>query len=474
MYDLGERATIGLHDGAQRAIGRISEANDVRRDVVGGETKDGAGFVLIADGGVTAANAKVGGGQQDRVGRLAEVVAVEGEEPFFFGFGNEEHDCGLGSGDVPGALPHVAESNELCSLGHDDELPALPIRRRRRSPPGLQNLVEVVAGDRLVGIGPHVAPGADRIPRFHGERLAPGCGIPTKLLRFGGLMDAEEEIAMTAVSRVTNHDVTAEADSFTQEWTRWHRQHEASTGGKHGFLAITSINWLTARPQRLTDAPGEWYTDDSGVHVNLADGEAIVVDGETVTGDFHFGTIPERGGQTVGWNDAAIEVAKRGGRDIVRPRHPEAPIVSAYRGTPAYAPRQQWVVQGRFVAFDAPKPITVDGAVEGIEHVYQSPGHVDFVIDDEPQSLVVFADKPERGLFALFTDATSGVSTYAACRSLFIETPAADGSVQLDFNRATNLPCAYTDFATCPLPPADNRLSVAIEAGELLPYERQR
>jgi uncharacterized protein (DUF1684 family) len=51
--------------------------------------------------------------------------------------------------------------------------------------------------------------------------------------------------------------------------------------------------------------------------------------------------------------------------------------------------------------------------------------------------------------------------------------PAADGSVQLDFNRAVNLPCAYTDLATCPLPPAENRLPVAIEAGEKIPYERQ-
>ena len=86
----------------------------------------------------------------------------------------------------------------------------------------------------------------------------------------------------------------------------------------------------------------------------------------------------------------------------------------------------------------------------------------------------MFGDKPEYGLFALFTDATSGVTTYGACRSLFVAAPAEDGAVLLDFNRATNLPCAYTDLATCPLPPADNRLAVAIEAGELLPYERQR
>ena len=76
----------------------------------------------------------------------------------------------------------------------------------------------------------------------------------------------------------------------------------------------------------------------------------------------------------------------------------------------------------------------------------------------------------------LFTDATSGITTYAANRSLAVD--AADevlrngGRVVLDFNRATNLPCAFIDFATCPLPPAGNQLDVEVTAGEKTPYER--
>ena len=66
----------------------------------------------------------------------------------------------------------------------------------------------------------------------------------------------------------------------------------------------------------------------------------------------------------------------------------------------------------------------------------------------------------------LFTDATSGVTTYAACRGLAIAEPVADGTVTLDFNRAVNPPCAFTPFATCPLAPPGNDLPVAIEAGE--------
>ncbi|EME65134.1 hypothetical protein H074_00702 [Amycolatopsis decaplanina DSM 44594] len=73
----------------------------------------------------------------------------------------------------------------------------------------------------------------------------------------------------------------------------------------------------------------------------------------------------------------------------------------------------------------------------------------------------------------LLTDATSGVTTYAANRSLAVPAPAEDGSVVLDFTRATNPPCAFTDFATCPLPPAGSDLPFAAKAGKKLPYERR-
>ena len=64
------------------------------------------------------------------------------------------------------------------------------------------------------------------------------------------------------------------------------------------------------------------------------------------------------------------------------------------------------------------------------------------------------------------------MTTYAANRSLAVAAPAEDGTVTLDFNRAVNLPCAFTDLATCPLPPAENHLQLAVEAGEKVPYER--
>jgi uncharacterized protein len=255
-------------------------------------------------------------------------------------------------------------------------------------------------------------------------------------------------------------------------WAQWHENHERQLADPHGFLAVTSLNFLNSTPVRFPDAPGEWSTGPGGVTVDLAAGESLTVDGETVSGHYTFPPIPERGGINAVAGDAVIEVAKRGGFDIVRPRHPDHPLRTQYRGTPAYEPDDRWVVTGRFVPSDAPRDVTVGAAVEGLEHVYESPGRVEFEVDGTPLALTVFNGRTAGSLFALFTDETSGVTTYAANRSLAIDAPAADGTVTLDFTHATNLPCAYTDFATCPLPPAENRLPIAVEAGEKIPYER--
>ena len=261
-------------------------------------------------------------------------------------------------------------------------------------------------------------------------------------------------------------------ETFAEEWEAWHRNAEARLADPHGFLAITNLHWLAPEPQSFPDAPGLWSSGEDGVTVRLGDDDELIIEGHPVRGVHHFGIIPERGGVNAVWGDAMLEVARRGGHDILRPRHPNNPLLLAYRGTPAYAPDARWRVQGRFVPFAQPRPTTVGAAVDGLRHVYDAPGSIAFELDGHDLALTVFPGHKAGGLLALFTDKTSGVTTYDAVRSLSVEAPENDGSVSLDFNRAVNLPCAYTDLATCPLPPPENRLPVAIEAGEKIPYER--
>jgi uncharacterized protein (DUF1684 family) len=261
-------------------------------------------------------------------------------------------------------------------------------------------------------------------------------------------------------------------DVFARAWADWHRKHEARLADPHGFLAVTALHWLTGTPQRFDGEPGAWSTGPDGVEVVLDPGEELTLDGVPLAGRYSFGVVPERGGVLATYGDTVLEIAKRGGHDILRPRHPDNPLRARFRGTPAYEPDPRWVVPGRYVPFDEPRPTTVGAAVDGLLHVYDAPGRVEFELDGQPLALTAFPGKEPGSLMVLFTDATSGVTTYAAHRSLSLGVPDPDGSVTLDFTRAANLPCAYTDLATCPLPPAENRLPVAVEAGERIPYER--
>jgi hypothetical protein len=259
--------------------------------------------------------------------------------------------------------------------------------------------------------------------------------------------------------------------TFERDWSGWRRQHEAQLASPHGFLAITSINWLSGEPQRFGDAPGSWHAAPDGVTVDLDEGEELSVDGQPVSGRYSFRPIPERGSIYATAGDAVIEIARRGGFDIVRPRHPGHPLRANFAGVPVYDPDSRWVIPARYTAFAEPQPTTVGAVVEGLQHVYDAPGYVEFEIDGQPLRLTAFNGYEPGGLNILFTDATSGVTTYPASRALQVSAPDAAGAVTLDFNRAVNLPCAFTPFATCPLPPADNKLPVAVEAGEKLPRE---
>src|SRR6195952_1489047 len=144
-------------------------------------------------------------------------------------------------------------------------------------------------------------------------------------------------------------DNAADVAAFSQAWREWHAQHEKVLADPHGFLAITSLHWLTETPQRFDDAPGSWSTGADGVVVVLDDNQDVVIAGNSVRGEYRFGRIPERGGVNVVWGDAVIEVAKRGGFDIVRPRHPENALRVAFTGTPAFTPDSRWALPARYV-----------------------------------------------------------------------------------------------------------------------------
>ncbi|MGC2485546.1 MAG: DUF1684 domain-containing protein [Acidimicrobiales bacterium] len=255
---------------------------------------------------------------------------------------------------------------------------------------------------------------------------------------------------------------------FRDEWDRWHYDVESRRRSPHGFLAVTGIHWLTPTPTPIGDAPGQWFVGDEGPEVLLGEGERLNVRGTESGGRVVFGDFDEHHPVRTTWGATEIEIARRGSSYIVRPRRPDFHVREDYEGTPTYPPDLHWVVTSRFLPHPEPISIDVGTTIDGLSNTYESPGVVTFEVGGDTFVLTAFSEDDE--LLFLFADRTSGVTTYGAGRELEAHLPDSGGLVVLDFNRARNLPCAYTPFATCPLPPPQNRLSLAIEAGERAPF----
>ncbi|MBF6212957.1 DUF1684 domain-containing protein [Nocardia puris] len=254
------------------------------------------------------------------------------------------------------------------------------------------------------------------------------------------------------------------ATSFDTEWAAWRAAREDQLRDPLGFLSLTSLHWLTDQPERLPGVPGTWWVTDQKVFITAQPADRLVFEGSDIAGVQILHPVEGAPGLRVQQESRVLEVIRRTGRHAVRVHDPAAPTLAAFGGIPAYAPDQRWVITGRYEAFDEPRDVVTGAVVDGLEHHHTATGTIEFTVGAVTERVIVFAAGEQ--LRFLFTDATAGVTTYPGVRALTVGAPEADGTVVLDFNRAVNLPCAFTDFATCPIAPAENRLRVAIEAGE--------
>jgi len=134
----------------------------------------------------------------------------------------------------------------------------------------------------------------------------------------------------------------------------------------------------------------------------------------------------------------------------------------AFSGLKWYPVDPSWRFSAKFVRWDKPRTVHYDSVI-GEKEVFENPGYATFQKAGRDYRLEPVLDENE--LFFVIRDQTSGKTTYGASRFLYADL-AKNGLVVLDFNKVVNPPCAYTPYATCPLPPPQNRMSVAVTAGE--------
>lgn len=255
-------------------------------------------------------------------------------------------------------------------------------------------------------------------------------------------------------------------DTFTRAWQDWYAEREAALREPHGWLSLTAFHWLDADPAVLPDLPGLWLSVDGRAAVTATAAEGLTAEGAPIDGTAYFDPGEGAAPEWVGFGGKRIELALRGGRHALRVRDPEAPTRTGFKGVPAYDPDPAWVVTARFTHFADPEPVIVGAARADLKHTLHAVGSVRFELDGVPQELL--ATDNGGGLGLLFRDPTNGKST-ALWRQLHTSAPRPDGTVELDFNRAVNLPCAFTDYGTCPLPPGPNTVTVPVAAGERAP-----
>ncbi len=161
----------------------------------------------------------------------------------------------------------------------------------------------------------------------------------------------------------------------------------------------------------------------------------------------------------------SLLIIKRGDKLGVRVKDKDNPARSNFAGLENFPADQKWRLEAHFEPYNPPKKMPIINIL-GMESGEDSPGAVAFEVDGTPYRLDAIKEKGEPKLFMIFADSTSGKETYPAGRYLYVEPPDPAGRMIIDFNKAYSPPCAFTKFATCPLPPKQNRLPFAIEAGE--------
>ena len=156
-------------------------------------------------------------------------------------------------------------------------------------------------------------------------------------------------------------------------------------------------------------------------------------------------------------------IIKRGDRYGVRLRDFDNPLIDSLTAIPCFETNIRWRITAEFKPYAKPEKHQVQTII-GSEEENMVPGELHFHAGGK--NLILYPFIAENGFFLVFGDATNGSETYPAGRFLYTDAPDADNHVIIDFNRAYNPPCAFTPYATCPLPLRKNVLPIAIAAGE--------
>ena len=285
-------------------------------------------------------------------------------------------------------------------------------------------------------------------------------------------------ISITTATNVFAQDKSG----YQKEIDDWYAKRFADLKAENGWLNLVGLYWLdegknsfgSSKQNKIVFPEGTieeeaGYFVRSGTTVTLIASQSahIKVGNASVKEAVIFNDSATA--RVVSSGDLRWTIIKRGDKIGIRLRNLKSAAASNFKGVPRFAVDTSWKIPATLRKANEGANMLITNVL-GQTSAQKSPGKLVFTFHGNTYSLEALEEGDE--LFIIFADSTSGVATYPSGRFVYAKKPGADGNTIIDFNKAYNPPCAFTDYATCPLPPKENDLPFAVTAGEK--YEGRR
>jgi hypothetical protein len=262
--------------------------------------------------------------------------------------------------------------------------------------------------------------------------------------------------------------------AYVHSFEKWKADQTADL--KENWLSLAGLFWLKAGPNTFGSDPASQIVlpkipvhagefDLTGKEVTLKllpDARATIAGNPVSTAKLDPDTSPQV--SYVDMGSLRFHVIVRGERVGIRVRDKDSEAARNFKGMIFFPLDMSYRVMATWAPADGKKIIEIPNVLGDVT-AQPAPGVVEFKLNGEELKLTALGGDAKNGLFFVFNDLTAKNDTYPGGR--FLDTgPIVNGHVELDFNRAYNPPCAVTPYATCPLAPKENRLAIAIPAGE--------
>lgn len=314
--------------------------------------------------------------------------------------------------------------------------------------------------------------------------------VPTTVDHVFGGVPIAKPLSFREIQNLTEEE-------YEQRWHQWHQGREAKLSSEYGWLSLRSIDWLKeGESKTIGGFPGQWRQVGNTVTYFPEAGKDVSNRGKVIKEpkEITVGTVADVNVEDFDYQGVRAQLIKRIGSDdrkfAIRQRDPQSDTRRHFEEAKHFKPSKNWVLPARYIPLEHWESVTTEAVLSDLSHKETAIGNLYFTYQDQEYKLIVFQGHnddsgwtkkdPETNQIVyldnrqetegtgniLFKDVTSAKETYGGGRALAFDISHPSEVDYIDFNTASNLPCFFTEFCTCPVSPNENKLPFAIRAGE--------